>query len=52
MKTNSKKVSHIGVIFPQQLSQGLQEGNQELSRLTQHPARLSNEDTKEDSTDF
>lgn len=47
-----KQDSHIGVIFLQQLSQGLQEGNQELSRLTQHPPRLSDEDTKEDSTHF
>lgn len=29
-----KQDSHIGVILLQQLSQGLQEGNQELSRLT------------------
>lgn len=28
-----KQDTHIGVIFLQQLSQGLQEGNQELSRL-------------------
>lgn len=47
-----KQDAHIGVIFLKQLSDGLQEGHQELSRFTQHPTRLSNEDAKEDSTDF
>ncbi|KAF3836307.1 hypothetical protein F7725_028865 [Dissostichus mawsoni] len=32
--------------------QGLQEGHQELSRLAQHPAGLSNKDAQEDSTNF
>ena len=41
--------SHIGVVLLQQLSQGLQEGHQELPGFTQHPARLGDEDTQEDS---
>lgn len=44
--------AHVGIIFLKQLSHGLQDGNQELSRFTQHPTRLCNEDAKEDSTDF
>lgn len=47
-----KQDAYIGVIFLKQLSHGLQERYQELSRFTQHPARLSNEDAKEDSSDF
>lgn len=44
--------THVGVVFLQQLSEGLQEGHQELSRLAQHPAWLSDEDAQEDPTDL
>lgn len=47
-----RKEAHIGVVFLQQLSQGLQEGHQELSRLAEHPAWLSNKDAQENAANF
>lgn len=52
VEKNLKQDAHIGIIFLKQLSHCLQEGNQELSRFTQHPTRLCDEDAKEDSTNF
>lgn len=44
--------THIGVVLLQKLCDGLQEGHKELSRLAKHPARLSDENTQENSTDL
>lgn len=42
--------AHIRVVLLQQLSDGLKQGDQEISRLAQYPAWLSNKDTQEHST--
>lgn len=48
----STRHTHIRVVLLQKLSNSLQEGHKEFTRLAKHPTRLSNENTQENSTDL